>query len=264
MPPYAMTSEELKDAWGRKVFFLYPYSAFNEELLFEILTHEYEVFALKSHVTAWRISEKHPGSIIFVNIDDVLSEQEWESWVRKFMADPKRGQTKIGIITSNEDQDLARKYLMDISVPCGIIQLKEGLTKSKKTILKILEENKARGRRRYVRARCSELQRAMFNVKVGAKLGHGNILDISVAGMTFNFNKSLQLKPGAVLGDIQLKLKGIICRVSGTYVGETREGGLRNLLMFKQPVPPDTVNKIHRFIFSSLQQEMDSALGQGK
>jgi hypothetical protein len=258
-----MTSEELKDAWGRKVFFLYPHSVFNEELLLEILANEYEVYVLESHAAAWRVAKKYPGSIIFVNIDKVLSEQEWEAWVRRLLADPERAQTGVGILTYDADQALAEKYLMDISVSCGFIQLKQGLAKSKKIILKTLEANEARGRRRFVRARCSDPQKATFNMKVGGKLLHGSIRDLSAAGMSFGLEKYVPMKASTPLNDIQLKLKGIICRVSGTYVGEIREGQPRNLLMFKQPVPPDTVDKIHRFILYSLQQELESFLVHG-
>ena len=258
-----MTSEELKVAWGRKVFFLYPHSVLSEDLLVEILTNEYEVYVLKSHEAAWRAARKYPGSIIFVNIDKTLSEPEWEAWIRKLLADPERSQTRIGILTYDANQALAQKYLMNMSVPCGFIQLKQGLAESKKIILKTLEANEARGKRRYVRARCADPEKATFNMKVGGKLFHGTIRDLSAAGMSFGLEKPVLLKASTPLNDIQLKLKGVICRVSGIYVGEMREGLPRNVLMFKQPVPPDTRDKIHRFIFYSLQQELDSALVHG-
>jgi len=256
-----MTSEELKVAWGRKVFFLYPHSVLSEELFLEILVNQYEVYIIKSHDAAWRAAGKYPGSIIFVNIDGVLKEAEWQAWVRKLMSDPQRKETKVGILTYNPDQALAQKYLMDLSVPCGYIQLKMGLAESKKIILKTLEANEARGKRRFVRAKCSDPKKAAFNIRHGGKLVDGAIRDISAAGMSFNLEKPLLLKANAVLDDIQLKLKGVICRVAGVYVGEIKEGPRRHLLMFKQPVPPDTVDKIHKFIFYSLQQETDSSLG---
>lgn len=256
-----MTSEELKVAWGRKVFFLYPHSVFNNELLLELLANQYEIYVLRKHEDAWRAAEKYPGSILLVNIDEGLSEKEWEAWIRKLLADPKRAQTKVGILTYDSDQVLARKYLMDISVPCGFIQLKQGMAKSKKIILETLEANEARGRRRYVRARCPDPRKAAFNMRVGGKLVNGHIRDISPAGMSFHLDRPAHMKANAALDDIQLKLKGVVCRVSGIYVGEMKEGPRRDLLMFKQPVPPDTVDKIHRFIFYSLQQELDTALG---
>ncbi len=253
-----MTSEELKTAWGRKVFFLYPHSVFSEELFLEILDNEYEVYVLKSHESAWRAAEKHPGSILFINIDGQPPDKDWETWVRKLMADPKRAETRVGILTYNMDQDLAKKYLMEIGVPCGFIQLKQGLVESKRIILKTLEANEAKGRRKYVRAKCMDPKKATLNVKYEGKIHNGIIHDISAAGMAFRFEKPVSLKSKAHLDDIQLKLKGVLCRVSGIFAGEIRDSTPRNLLLFDQPMPADTKEKIHRFIFHSLQDEMAS------
>ncbi len=257
-----MTPEDLKAAWGRKVFFLYPHSVLSESLFMEILNNEYEVYVLKSHEDAMKAASIYPGSILFVNIDGVLAEKEWESWIRRLMADPKAGQTKVGILTYNADQELAKKYLMEIAVPCGYIQLKQGLVEGKRIILKMLEANEARGRRRYVRARCMNSQKSVFNMKLMGKLHTGIIIDISAAGMTFTMDRPVVIKGNSLIQDIQLKLKGVLCRVSGAVVGEVRESSARNLLLFKQPVPADSRDKIHKFIFHSLQEEMESIIGK--
>jgi hypothetical protein len=256
-----VTSEEVKAAWGRKVFFLNPHSVFNEELFMEIMDSQYEIYVLKNHEALWKAAAVFPGSIVFVNVDDTLSEKDWEAWVRKLLADRERSSTRVGILTYNVDQALAKTYLMEIGVPCGFIQLKQGLVESKRIILKTLEANEARGRRRYVRARCMDPQKATFNVKFQGRLVTGVIVDISAAGMTFRLDKPLPLKANAIFEDIQLKLKGVLCRVSGTFVGEVKEGGPRNLLMFRHPIASNSKEKIHRFIFYSLQQEMESAIG---
>ncbi len=250
----------MKAAWGRKVFFLYPHSVFTDELFLEILTQEYEVYVLKSHEAAWKITESFPGSILFINIDDVLSEKDWLDWVAKLTKDPVRGQTRVGILTYNQNQELARRYLMDMSVSCGFIQLKQGLVESTRIILKTLEANEARGRRRYVRARCIDPQKATFNIRHMGKIHAGVILDISAAGMSYRLDKPFPIKEKAALDDIQLKLKGVLCRVSGIHAGITQDGAARNLLMFKQPVPGDTREKIHRFIYHSLREEMEAAI----
>jgi hypothetical protein len=191
----------------------------------------------------------------------VLKDAEWRTWIRGLIADPQRKDTRVGILTDNPDQALAQKYLADLPVPCGYIQLRAGMAEIKKMILKALEANEARGKRRFVRATCDDPRKAAFNIRFGGKLVDGAIRDISAAGMSFNLEKPLLLKPNTVLDDIQLKLKGVLCRASGLYVGEIKDGPRRHLLMFRQPVPPDTVDKIHRFIFHSLQQEMGSSLG---
>jgi hypothetical protein len=243
--------------YGRKVFFLYPHSVLNDELLVEILSHEYEVYSLSSHDAAVKAVAAHPGSILFVNIDEALEEPKWETWIRQLISQPETSATMVGIMTYNPNAELARKYLMEMMVPCGFIQLKIGLTESKRIILKTLEANEARGRRRYVRARCFDAKIASLNVKVGKQVCSGSILDISVAGMTFNLDTPTNLKPQTVLEDIQLRLKGTLCRVTGIYQGPAQGLVGSHLLMFRVPLEDGTTAKIHRFIFHTLQEEMD-------
>jgi hypothetical protein len=253
--------EDVKAAWGRRVFFLNPHGVFTEQLFLEILEQEYEVYVLKGHDAAWRAAAAYPGSILFVNVDAVFQGGQWGAWIRKLREDEKTSSTMVGILTYNTDPELARIYLTEIEAPCGFILLKQGLIESKRILLKTLEANEARGRRKFVRARCPESVKAFFNVKYGAKLYTGRIHDISAAGMTYNFDKNLPLKSNEHLPDIQLKLKGVLCRVAGTFVAEVKEGTPRNLLMFDQPLPAETRGKIHRFIFHTLQENIALKLG---
>jgi hypothetical protein len=253
-----MTSLEEKTARGRKVFFLYPHSVLNEELLVEILSHEYEVYSLRNHDAAAAVAAEHPGSIFFVNIDEAMTENAWEKWIRGLLSRPPTAATRIGIMTYNPNAALARKYLMEVMVPCGFVQLKIGLAESKKIILKTLEANEARGRRRYVRARCPDPKIASLTVTVGRRVRAGPILDISAAGMSFGLDTVENIKADSVLEDIQLRLKGTLCRVKGIYKGIANGTRGTHLAMFAHPLEAEAALKIHRFIFQALQDEMDS------
>ncbi len=253
-----MTPQAEATARGRKIFFLYPHSVVNEELLIEILSNEYEVYSLRNHDAAIKVAAANPGCIFFVNIDEALEKSQWEVWIHRLLSRPETAATMVGIMTYNPDTELARKYLMEMMIPCGFIQLKLGLAESKKIIMKTLEVNEARGRRRYVRARCSDKNRASLNVNVGKRTCSGSILDISAAGMTFHLDMPVNLKPQTVLRDIQLRLKGMVCRVTGIYQGMTQGRPESHLLAFAQPMEEETTKKIHRFIFQSLQEEMDA------
>lgn len=93
---------------------------------------------------------------------------------------------------------------------------------------------------------------------MGKQVYSGSILDISAAGMTFDLNTSPKLKPQTVLEDIQLRLKGTLCHVTGIHLGRAQGTLGSHLLMFGQPVDEETTKKIHRFIFQSLQEDMDA------
>ncbi len=250
-----MTTDEQAIASGRKVFFLYPHSVLNEDLLIEILSNEFEIYSLRDHEVAVKVAEAWQGSIFFLNIDDTLKAHQWEAWIRRLLGDPRTSSARLGILTYNPSPDLAQKYLMDLMLPCGFIQLKLGLSEAKRIILKTLEANEARGRRRYVRAQCTERSSATFNVNIDGTFVTGSVLDISIAGMTFRFDTGFDLKPQTVLLDVQLRMKGALCRVSGTFVGAVRGQTGNNLLMF-HTLSDDITTKIHRFIFMTLQEAM--------
>jgi len=241
---------------GRKVFFLYPHSVLSEDLLVEILAAEYEIHCLRDHVVAVKVVAAYPGSILFVNIDEAMKERLWEDWIRRLTRDPSTSSTRVGIVTYNPDQELARKYLMDMMLPCGFIQLKLGLAEGKAIILKTLFANEAKGRRRYVRARCPDPRKASFNMTIRDTHVTGDVLDISVVGMCFRCDTAVRLVQDERLEDVQLRLRGTLCRVSGTFVGAQGGSAGRNVLMFRSPQPDDVRAKIHRFIYLSLQEEM--------
>jgi len=249
-------AEEDDGQRGRKVFFLYPHSVFNEDLLVELLSNEYEIYCLSDHVSAAKLAAVYPGSIFFVNIDAELRESQWEAWIRRLLSTPAAVPPQIGILTYNPDPDLARKYLMDVGIPCGFIQLKLGLAEGKAIILKTLFANEARGRRRYVRARCPDPRKASFNMTIRDTHVTGDVLDISVVGMCFRCDTAVRLVQDERLEDVQLRLRGTLCRVSGTFVGAQGGSAGRNVLMFRSPQPDDVRAKIHRFIYLSLQEEM--------
>jgi hypothetical protein len=242
---------------GRKVFFLHPHSVLNEDLLVEILSQEYEVYSLRDHDSAARIAAAFAGSIFFVNIDEALRESQWETWIRRLISEKATASARVGIMTYNPDPSLARKYLMEVGIPCGYIQLKLGTAEGKAIILKTLAANEARGRRQFVRARCTDTRKASFNVTVRGAHLTGQILDISVAGMSIRFDMTVQLRPHEPLDDVQLRLRGTLCRLSCTFAGALPSGADGFLLMFRTPLSDDVRSKIHRFIFLSLQEEMD-------
>jgi hypothetical protein len=244
-------------AWGKKVFFLYPHSVIQEQLVQALVRHEFELYLLKNHNRAIRILQKFPDSILYINIDEGLKEPEWEDYVRKLMSNPDTKTVRIGILSYNEDRALAEKYLMELAVPCGFIGLKLGLVESTQIIFKTLAANEARGRRKHVRATCSDPNQASFNVKVDNKVHDGSIVDISAAGMACTFKEDFQLKVGAHFDDIQLRLKGKLCMIAGRVAGFHREQKNRYVFMFDPDMTNDTKDKIYNFIHRTLQDYIE-------
>ena len=250
---------------GKKVFFLYPHSVIQEDLVEHIVQNEFEVYLVNNHTRMIDILKKYPGSILFINIDTRMKEPEWEQYVRRIMSDSATGDIQIGILTYNEDKELAKKYLMDIMVTGGYIQLKLGLKESTKIILKTLIANEARGKRRFVRVTCSTNIVNEFNVGIHEKMYTGYIKDISSAGMACYFYESVDLPAKTPLERMQLKLKRRIVMVNGIIAGKRQEkDGTVYVILFTQYVSTDAKQKITTFVHKTLQAEMNRQLGESE
>ena len=244
---------------GKKVFFLYPHSVLQKEMLDVLIGHEYEIYFLNDYKKTIKVIEHFQNSIIFVNIDEILPLNEWEKYIKMIMTDEKTKTTQVGVVTYNTNRELAQKFLMELMVPCGFIILNIGLEKSIPILLKILIANEAKGRRKYIRAITGENENTKFNISLNQALHTGKILDISVAGIAVLFDADTELQPKMEIQDIQLILKGIICRVSGVVAG-CREGDKRCYVLVFNYVDDKAKAKIHSYIHKRLQEIMDDVL----
>jgi len=253
------------EQFGKKVFFLYPHSVIQEDLITHIIQNEFEVYLVNDHRKLLSLLKKYNNSILFINIDERLKESEWEEYIRSIMNNETTTGVQIGILTYNEDKELARKYLMDLMVPGGYIQLKLGLKESTKIILKTLMANEAKGKRKFVRAYCPKGIATEFNVQMAGSMYEGTIKDISSAGMAVYFNKSVDLPPRTELSKIQLKLRSRIVMVSGIVVGMREDQGNKMyVVLFNKFISTDAKQRISTFIYRTLQAEMQRELDNVK
>jgi len=253
---------EQSENYGKKVFFLYPHSVIQEDLVEHIVQNEFEVYLVNNHSRLLPVLKKFPGSILFINIDARLKESEWEEYVRTIMQTPETASTQIGILTYNDDKELAKKYLMDLMIPGGYIQLKLGLKESTKIILKTLIANEARGKRRFVRVACPVNTVNEFNVGMYEKMYTGYIKDISSAGMACYFYDSVDLPVKTVLERMQLKLKRRIVMVNGVIAGKREDqNGMVYVILFSQYISTDAKQKLTGFVNNTLQAQMNRLMG---
>ena len=243
---------------GRKVFFLYPPSVVQDELLWEVVRHEYEVYLVKDHQRARALLARYPDSILFVNIDAELREPEWETYIRGIIESERYADVRVGILSYNTNEELARKYLMDIGVSAGFIKLSLGLQESTNIILRALDANEARGRRKYVRAKTDDPSSpATFNVEISGELKTGVIRDVSSVGMACTFNEFVELPERTYLRNIQLKLRGRLTTVSGFVTGIRKDNQTVYVIMFDPRSNRDSRSRIQRFVHRYLQQKVD-------
>ena len=246
--------------FGKKVFFIYPNSVIQVEMVAELIKCEYEVYLIKDYDKALTIFHRYPESVVFINIDEGQEESQWEEYVQTIKNDPDMEAVQVGIMTYNDDPELAQKYLMDIMVSGGFIKLSLGLKESTALVLKVLEANEARGRRKFLRVQHVD-HFSSLNAKLDDKPLNGTVVDISSAGMACTFDHDVPIPARTVIDSIQLKLKGILCLVSGIVMGSRMEGDHRiYVLLFGPKTPPDNKDKIRTFMQWALQHQIEEEI----
>jgi len=203
-------------ALGKKIFFVYPPQVLTE-VVDVLARQEFEVYLSRDHAKLRRCVSAFPDSILFINLDDGLSEADWRVYIQSMRADaPSVG---IGIVTLNDNAGLREFYLMNAQVQCGFIILKIGATKTAEILAKTLEANEARGRRKFVRAVCAPgIGQCLANDE-GATI-KAELTDLSSAGMAIRIEGGGSVKVGTVLRDMTITIKGQRLLVSGVVVAK--------------------------------------------
>ena len=242
---------------GKKVFFLYPQSVIQDELISFLLRHEYEVYFLSDHLKANRIFKRFSNSICFINIDNGLKEPEWEQYIKSLKSDSDIKGLQIGILSYDNNPVLMQKYLMDIAVECGFVQLKLGIKQSTDIILKVLEANEAKGRRKFVRANCENDSRAVLNFSHRDSFFEGKIIDISSVGLACEFNQTISIDNKTILHKIQLNLRGSLIQTDGLILSRRFDNERILVIVFNPRPKENELDKIHIFIHKTLQKTID-------
>lgn len=251
---------------GRKVFFLHPPPVLREHLIDVIVRNEYEVYLIEDHQRCHKLLAQYTSAILFVNIDSVLKEPIWEQFIRRMISHPPAEDVRIGVLSGHRDQDLTRKYLIDIGVQCGFVTLNLKVEQSAKILLKTLEAVQAKGKRKHVRAPAGET--ATFNVQE-ASTAAGQILDISAAGMACQFHNEVSFKLGHQFNDLQLILRGARTSTRAHVIGVRQahsEGkgspSIYVMIFDHRAYGQRSVFRIQNFVSHSLQVRMDDEIAR--
>ncbi len=253
-----MSDSKEQSLLGKKVFFVYPPSVIQKELVSLLIEQEFEIYMIKEHITARKLFRLYPDSLAFLNIDAGMTEPEWDAWIREVLADPATAALGIGIVSYNTDDNLRKKYLMDIGIRCGFVKLRLGVEQSAEILVESLKANEAKGRRKFIRANCFSDTLTSLNLNNAGKLIHGKIKDISVVGISCVFDIDPFFPKNVVLNRIQLKLHGTLLLTDAVVFGSRVEDGATvYVLLFPPKMDGPSRTKIRNYIQSTLQAEMD-------
>jgi hypothetical protein len=246
---------------GRKIFFLYPPEPIQNLVVAELIQLEYEVYIITDHYILKRALQRFPDSVVFVNIDERLSEPEWELWIRELMIAPETMSSAVGVFSVNDNMELIKKYRDEIKVQCGFIVIKPDNISLILQISDMLKAADARGRRKYIRATTeSETITEIIITKNDVSIA-GVIKDISVVGLSCVFNTDPLLEVNELFRDIQIKIRDMAFNAESIILGSRMDGQSKiYVMLFTQRISPDTKAGIRRYTHQNLQSKMDAEL----
>ena len=253
------TNDLQSDLIGKKVFFLYPAASVVNQVVFELVQNEYEAYTAKDHSRIAQLLKKYPDSIVFINTDEKISGTEWEKWINTVLSSTPK--IKIGIFTSNNNEEFREKFTKNNRITCGFYTNKVDMSKITESILEMLNEQNVKGRRKYLRARTDSEPDAVINIPHNGEFLNGVIKDISVVGVSCVFKHDPGLSKNSILKNVQIKLQSMILKVESVIFGSREEGGEKiYVLVFTQRTDPTARVKIRKYIQKNLQSKMDSEI----
>jgi hypothetical protein len=244
------------DIVGKKVFFISPTAYVQDQVVMELVQHEYEVYISKDPKRLAHALKKYTDSVVFVNIDEGMHEPEWEKWIHTLMT--TLPDVKIGVFSSSSDEKIREKYLDTLHIKCGYHSSKLDMSKTTAKILETLEIMNVKGRRKYLRANTESENTATINMPTSSGFINGVIKDISVVGLSCTFEEEIPLHKNALLKDIQIRLQTMLLKVEAVVFGSRLDGHEKIfVLLFTQKVDHEVKVKIRKYIQQDLQHKMD-------
>jgi len=253
------TPDSNSDLIGKKIFFLYPSISVQNRIITELVQQEYEVYVSKNKEKLKKALSKYPDSIVFVDINEQMSEGEWDIWITGIMEAPDMKDVAIGVVTSNDDEQIMRKFLLALKVPCGYTVVGHDTDRTITQIMAALQTVNAKGRRKYIRAVMEKGETAgTVNLPVNGNFVNGVIKDISVVGISCTLNGNPEIPKNTLFKNIQIRLQTNLLKVEGILFG-SRSDGINTIyvILFTQRIDPDVRTKIRTYIQHTLQQRMN-------
>jgi len=247
------------DITGKKIFFLYPTPSIINQVIQELAQQEYEVYVAKDQSRLARALKKYPDSVIYANLDDGMTEPEWDRWISGILSIIPT--LSIGCFTTNNDEEIKSKYIDKIKITCGYMPLKVDMSGTSEKIIDVLEKMNTKGRRKYLRAGIETEKNTTMNIPHNDTYIKSTIKDISVVGLSCVFETDPDFKKNTLIKAIQIKLQSVLINVDGIVFGSREEEGQKiYVILFLQKTSPEIRAKIRKYIQANLQAKIDGEI----
>ena len=212
-----MASSEV-ELYGRKTFFIAPdTSLIPKAYLEEFMLLGYQAYVINDdyvcsmQTKVREITRLYPDSILYFNIDASIDGIDWKSYISE-LQEYLGHEILIGIFylsrqNPQDEEKIKKLYVDDIRVKAGCFALSAHNHNNFDSILKVLENAGARGRRNHVRAFCDSSSCVKFERK--GQSCTANLLDINIS----YFRCDLQKNTSTI--DIFEKIRDVSLTVNG-------------------------------------------------
>ena len=239
---------------GRLIFFLYPDNKCMQ-LIKNIFMNEFVIYPINNPDKLYKLLKEFPSSIIFINID-YNNEFNWKDFIQKILEDKILFEISINIICMNKKIEVHSQNIdniFDLGKKKDITDL----------IINYLDNNYAKGRRKYIRVELEKENRIKFNLKINDKVEKGFITNINSSAGVFSFsNKSLHLDLGTIITKIEFKIAGIKYSLSGTIFRaiESFDENLYVIIFDIEKMKTRDITGIKNYIYKIMQKAMEKKL----
>ena len=222
---------------GRKTFFILPdTSLMPESYLEDYFALGYECYYIpfdkryKMERKVKVITSLFKDLIIFFNIDYNLPNFDWDDYIYEYIHENNNAQS-VGIMYAKRQSKaekalIERKYLYEMGIRCGCVQLEYQKTQNFELIGKILYANQAQGRRKTIRALCSSACTYTYSYGPYKDSITGTLQDISLSHFTVLVSGTgLEIKLYEKIPDIHFNIRGFLFRSDAVLVMERPVNG---------------------------------------
>jgi len=255
-------AESASDLIGKKIFFLYPTISVQNRIITELVQQEYEVYVAKDKEKLKKALSNYPDSIVIIDVNEQMSEGEWDIWITGLMEAPDTKNVSVGVVTPNDDEQIMRKFLLALKVPCGYTVIGHDTERVMTQLMAALQNVNAKGRRKYIRAVMEKGEAvSTVNLPVNGNFVNGIIKDISVVGISCTLENNPEIPKNTLFKNIQIRLQTNLLKVEGILFGTRMDGNNTvYVILFTQRIDPDVRTKIRLYIQHTLQQRMNPDL----
>lgn len=249
--------------FGRKVFFIMPSFEFRSLVIPALYEQEFEVYTIDSYTKAKELLRAYPDSICFINTDEGMTPGEWYFYIKSFEEDPMLSTIFLGIICTRMTKAQKEQFAMDTTIPAGILEARLSHDELIERLIKILEINGAKGRRRYVRAKCSDDFASFATFSIQSNEIQVNINDISSAGISCSTSAAYAefFKPNTLIRNFSVTLNRKKVTCIGVILMTNIQGDkLSFVVVFTQNTAFTTRSFIREYVHRSLQNQIEAQL----